>query len=217
MKQGNSDWKRCDAIQTETSQTTTKSESTQASQGITTTSSSAGIGPPAVIEISDTIGNADAVIGDDSHGDPCDAGAQVENMLPVSLGIDERYEASASGSIELADTVLDFSIQSTKIANTTNTKNHSCSESSSTEIEDEITLTKNDPAAYAGIRIDQSIIRSLLNKPYYPPQSFTFPNTNRRQCSRTCFSEFYPTKLHNYENGFHTAFQLTNCTAYTAF
>lgn len=145
VKQGNGDWKRCDAKQTETSQTITKSESTQASQG-----------------------------------------------KPVSLGIDERYEAN--GSTDLADTVVDYSIQLTKIANTTDTKNHSCSESSSDEdeITVSVTLTKDDPAAYAGIRIDQSIIRSLFNKPYIPPQSFTFPNTNGRHCSRTCFFRILP-------------------------
>ena len=137
VKQGNGDWKRCDAKQTETSQTITISESTQVTQG-----------------------------------------------KPVSLGIDERYEANRS--TDLADTVVDYSIQLTQIANTTDTKNHSCSESSS-DHEDGITvtLTKDDPAAYAGI--DQSTIRSLFNKPYIPPQSFTFPNTNGRHCSRTCF------------------------------
>lgn len=109
--------------------------------------------------------------------------AQIENTLQVSLHLRESHETcglahKAVGSIQLTD-----------ITNA-NTDDYSCSESSSDEGEDAIGLTvaADNPAAYAGLCVNQSIIRSLLNKPCHPPESFTFPtSTNGRHCSRKCF------------------------------
>jgi len=65
--------------------------------------------------------------------------------------------------------------------------------SSSSEDDEPIELSVScDPATYSNVRIDDSVIRCLLTQPCHPPDTFTFPTTNGRHCSRKMFFRTLP-------------------------
>jgi len=59
-------------------------------------------------------------------------------------------------------------------------------DSTSSDDEDNCSLTV-DPGLYAGKRVNEQVIKLLLNQPCHPPEGFIYPKTDGRQCSRSCF------------------------------
>lgn len=51
-----------------------------------------------------------------------------------------------------------------------------------------------DPVRYCGLRVDESMIRMLMNNPCHPGDDFVFPKSSKdnRQCPRSCFCRVLP-------------------------
>jgi hypothetical protein len=64
----------------------------------------------------------------------------------------------------------------------------------SSSSDEESDLLDMDPGLYAGKRVNEQVIKLLINRPCHPAEGFLFPKTDGRQCSRSCFFVSLPDK-----------------------
>ena len=55
-----------------------------------------------------------------------------------------------------------------------------------------LSFSAYDPANYANVRIDDTVISTLMSQPYHPPEGFSFPISNGRHCSHEVFCHKLP-------------------------
>lgn len=67
-------------------------------------------------------------------------------------------------------------------------------DSSTSSTDEDSEICAEDPGLYAGRRVNEQIIKLLLNRPCQPAEDFVFPKTDGRQCSRSCFFAILPDK-----------------------